>query len=183
MPDLHRKASNSAERRCGLLFYLCNSRADPILISAGVESQKPRIIWVFSHPVPTEIYSEIRHRMGWAGVSKHTSTNTGHPRVTHHVKWCLFYQMGMVIAEWHHCIFIVSKRDIMNLNMWPGSCWLCFLTIQCPTDNTGTTSFLSVKENKTTVYFLKQHSTSFMENTEFSLGDIWFSCCRLTEML
>lgn len=68
MTDLHRK--KEGERRCGkavwvlVLFYLCNRREDPILISAVVESQKAGINWFFSHPVPTEIYSEIRHRMG-----------------------------------------------------------------------------------------------------------------------
>lgn len=131
--DLHRK--KEGKRRCGkavwvlVLFYLRNRREDPILISAVVESQKAGINWFFSHPVPTEIYSEIRHRMGWVGVSKHTSTNTGHPRVTCHVKWWAILSHGHCNCCMTSLYIIVSKRDIMYLNICPSSRCFGFLTM------------------------------------------------------
>lgn len=115
VPEKEKKAS--AERWCW--FYFISARADLILISAVVESRKPGIIWFFSHPVPTEIYSKIRHRMGWVGVSKHTSTNTGHPRVICHVKWWVVLSHGHCNCSMTSLYIIVSKRDIMYLNIWP----------------------------------------------------------------
>lgn len=129
-PPQEGKASNCVQRRCGVLvlFYLCNSRADAILVSTVVESQKAGIIWFFSHPVPTEIYSEVRHRMGWVGVSKHTSTNTGHPRVTCHFKWWAILSHGHCNC-WMTSVYIIDSKGDVDLNIWPGSCFFGFLTM------------------------------------------------------
>jgi len=55
--------------------------ADLIPISAGTWVIKT-IRFFFGHPVSTETYSEVRHRMGWVSVSKHTYANKGLPWVT-----------------------------------------------------------------------------------------------------
>ena len=76
---LHRFFHFISCHRCEIV---CSRSADPFLLSAGLESYRTGIIWLFCHPVSTETYWERRHRMGWVSVSKHTSANTGHPRVT-----------------------------------------------------------------------------------------------------
>ena len=67
---------------CHRCEIVCSRSADPFLLSAGLESYRTGIIWLFCHPVSTESCWERRHRMGWVSVPKHTSANTGHPRVT-----------------------------------------------------------------------------------------------------